>query len=341
MILNKRLRAVSAAGVLALALAACGGGDDADSPDASTDGGTDDVSNEEDASGEGGELSGLIAIDGSSTVGPLSEVAAELYMQEQPGVQVTVAMSGTSGGFQQFCGGETEFNDASRPIKDEEIELCGDNGIAFDSIQVANDALSLVVNAENPLECISVDQARQIWDLDSEVATWGDVDGLDIPDDLAGETLTLYGPGSDSGTFDFFTEAINGEEGRIRLDYTDIGEDDHAAVTGVQGDVAAMGYIPYSYYQEAGDAVKGLAIDGGNGCVEPTLENVFDGSYAPLGRPLFVYASDTALAKPEALDFMGFYVENSTQIAELAGFVPMTDEQIAEQHAKIEQLVSG
>lgn len=289
------------------------------------------------------ELSGDVRLDGSSTVGPLSEVAAELFMQEHPGVRVTVAISGTSGGFQKFCAGETDMNDASRPIKESEIEACGTNGIGFDAIQVANDALALLVNADNPVSCVTTEQMNQIWDEGSEVQTWGDIEGLVLPEDWADKSLgtALYGPGTDSGTFDFFTEAANGDEGRIRIDYIDIGEDDNAAVTAVEGIAHAMGYVPYSYFQVAGDLVRPLAIDAGGGCVDATIENVQNGSYVPLGRPLFVYASDTALARPEVLAFMNFYVENAAQIADLAGFVPMTDEQIVEQQAKIAALTAA
>lgn len=286
-------------------------------------------------------LSGSVRIDGSSTVGPLSEVAAELYMEQNQGVQVTVAQSGTSGGFQKFCAGETDMNDASRPIKETEIAQCGQNNIAYDDIQVANDALSLLVNNANPISCLTVEQAKQAWDLDSTVATWGDIDGLDVPADFAATPLNLFGPGTDSGTFDFFTDAINGEEGRINLAYTDIGEDDNAAVLGVEGDVGAMGYVPYSYYQEVLDQVRALDIDSGSGCVAATLENVQNGTYTPLGRPLFVYASDTALARPEVLDFMRFYVNNAEEIAQTAGYVPLTAAQLAEQLEKIEDLVGG
>lgn len=324
-----------------LFVAACGGGSTppapgTQAPNEPTPAGT----GAPNSPGNGGNT-GSIRIDGSSTVAPLSEVAAELFMDENQGVNVSVATSGTSGGFQKFCSGETDMNDASREISDSEIEACEQNDIGFDNIQVANDALSLVVNPENPLECITVEQARQIWDLDSTVASWGEVNGLDIPAEFSSTPLTLYGPGTDSGTFDFFTEAINGEEGRIRIDYTDIGEDDQAAVLGVQGDVGAMGYIPYSFVQEAGDAVKPLTIDGGNGCVEPTLENVQDGSYTPLGRPLFVYASDFALQREEVVDFLRFYVTNAPEIAETAGYVPLTEEQLTEQNEKIDQLMGG
>ena len=326
-----------------LIVAACAGGGTTPAPATQATGTPGAATAAPTAPGNGGNT-GSIRIDGSSTVAPLSEVAAELYMDENPGTNVSVATSGTSGGFQKFCSGETDMNDASREIKESEVAQCESNDIAYDNIQVANDALSLVVNVENPLTCISVDQAKQIWDLDSTIESWGAVEGLDIPAEFAATPInreTLFGPGTDSGTFDFFTEAINGEEGRIRLNYTDIGEDDHAAVLGVQGDVAAMGFIPYSFVQEAGEAVKPLEIDGGSGCVAPTLENVQDGSYTPLGRPLFVYASDFALKRPEVVDFLRFYVENAPDIAETAGYVPLTDEQLGEQNAKIDQLAGG
>ena len=326
---SRLTRLAALVGVLALVLAACGG-DGADDPTTTA------------AAGDGGgDLTGEVRLDGSSTVGPLSEVAAELYMGQQPGVRVTVAISGTGGGFQKFCIGETDGNDSSRHISDEEVAQCTENDIAFDFIQVANDALSVVVNATLPVDCMTVAQVSQIWDDGSTVQTWGDIDGLDLSDDVASQPITVYGPGSDSGTFDFFTEEINGETGRIRNDYIDIGEDDLAAVVAVTGDPYAMGYIPFSYYQEAGDEVKALAIDDGNGCVEATAENVESAVYTPLGRGLFVYLSDFALGRPEVLDFAEFYVDNAAEIAELAEFVPLTPEQIEEQRAKIAALVAG
>jgi len=334
-----RTRTSIAAVAVLFVAAACGGGTSpppgTQAPNEPTPAGT----GAPNSPGNGGNT-GNIRIDGSSTVAPLSEVAAELFMDENSGINVSVATSGTSGGFQKFCSGETDMNDASREISDSEIEACEQNDIGFDNIQVANDALSLVVNPENPLDCITVEQAREIWDLESPVETWGDVEGL-VPAEFGGTPMTLYGPGTDSGTFDYFTEAINGEEGRIRLNYTDIGEDDQQAVRGVEGDVGAMGIIPYSFVQVAGDVVKPLQIDGGNGCVDPTLENVQDGTYTPLGRPLFVYASDFALERQEVLDFLRFYVANAPHIAETAGYVPLTEEQLAEQNEKIDQLVGA
>jgi phosphate transport system substrate-binding protein len=315
-----------------LVAGACGNDDTTETGSgdgATTDGGT--------TTGGDASLSGNVNIDGSSTVGPLTEVAAELFMRENSGVRVAVAISGTSGGFQKFCAGETDGNNASREIKESEIEECANNGVGWDGVQVANDALSLVVNPEFPVDCISVEQANQIWDEGSSVSSWDQVDGLDLP----AENITLYGPGTDSGTFDFFTEVINGEEGRIRNDYIDIGEDDFAAITAVQGDPWAMGYVPYSYVTEAGDSVKALDVDGGDGCVEATLENVQDGSYSPLGRPLFLYASDVALARPEVVAFFEFFIENQAEIAETAVFVPMNDDQVAEARAKVEALAGA
>ncbi|MDP4690862.1 MAG: PstS family phosphate ABC transporter substrate-binding protein [Candidatus Nanopelagicales bacterium] len=304
----------------ALLLAACGGSSSSDSSSASSD------------------LTGSILIDGSSTVGPATEIAAELFMAQNPGVAVTVAVSGTSGGFEKFCLGETDGNDASRLIKEEEIIKCDEAGITYDNITVANDALTVLVNAAAPVECLTVAQLNAIWGDGSTISTWGEIPDLDVPADFASTPLALYGPGTDSGTFDFFTEAINGEEGSIRIDYTSIGEDDNAAVTAVTGDVGAMGYVPFSFYQEAGDAVKGIAVDGGNGCAEPTAENVQDGSYSPLGRALYVYASGTALQKPETVAFFDFYINNSAQIAEIGGYIGLTPAQVTEQLAKVASL---
>jgi phosphate transport system substrate-binding protein len=284
------------------------------------------------------ELSGTIRIDGSSTVAPLSEAAAELFMQEHPGVRVTVGTSGTGGGFEKFCLGETDISNASRPIKDEEAERCEENGIAFEQVTVANDALSLLVHPDNPVDCLTVGQVRQIWAPGSRVGRWGQIEGLPVAFD---EELELYGPGTDSGTFDYFTEAVNGEPGAQRTDYNNIGEDDRTGIIGVQGTRGAMFYVGFSYYVENQGTVKALQIDGGQGCVAPSLETVQDGSYTPLARPLFVYISDTALAKPEVLAFAEFYVENDERIAQAAGFVDLTDEQQQEARDKVASVVGG
>jgi phosphate transport system substrate-binding protein len=287
--------------------------------------------------GGGEELSGTITIDGSSTVAPLSEAAAELFQQENPGVRITVGTSGTGGGFEKFCRGETDISDASRPIKEEEIQACEDNGIAWEELAVANDGLTVAINPENDwATCLTVEEVRKMWDLGSDVNNWSQVrDGFpDVP-------LTLYGPGTDSGTFDYFTEAINGEEGRIRRDYNNIGEDDNAAVTGVAGERGASGFIPLSFVEENLDKVKPAEIDDGNGCVAPSRETVQNGTYTPLGRQLFVYPSDKALARPEVDAFLRFYIERNDEIAERALFIPLNDEQRRQALEKVESLIGG
>ena len=284
-------------------------------------------------------LSGNIVIDGSSTVGPASEVAAELFMEVNPGVRIAVNISGTGGGFEKFCNGETDASNASRYIKESEAELCAQNGIEYDFVTVANDALSVVVNKDNPLQCITVEQLNAMWRTEAAgtVKKWGDVPGL--PAEIADIDLALYGPGTDSGTFDFFTEEINGEAGNIRNDYINIGEDDLQAVYGVQGALGGLGFIPYSYYQNHLNDVKALAVDGGNGCVEPTLENVQNLSYSPLGRGLFTYFSNTALSRPEVLAFAEYLVNETEMINTTAGYVGLTPTQQEEQLARIAALV--
>jgi len=301
--------ALALAGLLSVAVAACGGDDE----ETTTGGG----------GGEASGLSGSITIDGSSTVAPLSEAAAELFQEENPEVRVTVGTSGTGGGFEKFCAGETDISDASRPIKDdEEAPICKKNGIGFEEVQVANDGLSVVVNPQNDwAECLTVEQLKKIWDRGSNVKSWKDVDSK-FPD----EEIQLFGAGTDSGTFDYFTEAINGEEGRSRSDYQ-ASEDDNVTVQGVSGSKGAMGYFGLSYALENEGKVKAIEIDGGDGWVTPSTETVQSGEYKPLGRPLFVYPSDKALAKPEVKAFMEFYIANAEQIAEQAQFVPMTPEQ--------------
>jgi len=318
---SKWLTIVACVSVLALGVGACGDDDE--------------------TSGGGGDLSGTIRIDGSSTVAPLSEAAAELFQAEQPGVKVTVGTSGTGGGFEKFCAGETDISDASRPIEEDEIAACKSNGIAFEEVQVANDALSVVVNPENPVECMTVEQVSQIWDRGSKVDSWGDVKGLEA--DVGDEGMELYGPGTDSGTFDHFTEAINGEEGVTRSNYNNIGEDDNGVINGVAGDEWALGYVPYSYVEESAGKVKPLQIENPESgeCVAPTVETVQDASYVPLGRGLFVYPSGEALQKQEVLDFLTFYISENDPITEAATFVPMTEAQKEASQQKVDSLVEG
>jgi len=276
--------------------------------------------------GEGG-LTGTVASDGSSTVAPLAEAAADLFRGVESGVQVTVATSGTGGGFKTFCEGETDISNASRPIKDEEAAICEEAGIEFTEIVIANDGLSVVVNPENDwLECITVEQLHTMWAPESEgaITNWNQIDPS-FPD----QALTLYGAGTDSGTFDYFTGAVNGEEGASRTDYSP-SEDDNVTIQGVAGELGAVGYFGLSYLLENEGTIKGLSVDGGSGCVYPSNETVQDGSYTPLGRPLFIYVKNTSYAEnPAVTAFVDYFVENSASIAEDALFVPLTDEQVA------------
>jgi phosphate transport system substrate-binding protein len=278
------------------------------------------------------ELTGRIQIDGSSTVAPLMTLAAERFRKQEPKVRVSVGVSGTGGGFERFCRGETDLSNASRKIKDEEKQLCANNQISFFAIQVANDGISLVANKDNTwAECLTVDQLRKIWEPKSKVKSWKDVDPS-FPD----EKLSLFGPGTDSGTFDYFTDAIVGEEGSSRSDYTQ-SEDDNVSVQGVAGAKGALGYFGLSYFIENVSRLKALAVDGGDGCVKPTLETVQDGSYKPLSRPLFVYINEDSLADKPALDpFLTFLIDTEPSLARKAKFVPMTQQQLDQARTALE-----
>jgi phosphate transport system substrate-binding protein len=316
----RKLLVFAVCSALALGAAACGDDDD----DNGGGGGGGDGS---------AELSGTIRVDGSSTVAPLTEAAAELFQAENPDVRVTVGTSGTGGGFEKFCAGETDISDASRAIEEDEVKLCEKNNVAFEELQVANDGLTVVVNPGNDwASCLTVDELKKVWEPKSQVNNWSQVNP-DFPD----TELELFGAGTDSGTFDYFTEAINGEEGASRTDYNAT-EDDNVTVQGVQGSEGAMGYFGLSYAQQNPDAVKPVEIDGGDGCVAPSAETVQDGSYKPLSRPLFIYPSAEALKRPEVKAFVEFYLENQQQITEQALFVPMTEEQLAKSQDKVAKL---
>jgi phosphate transport system substrate-binding protein len=316
---SKWLEVLGAALILVVGVTACGGSDD------DTTGG---------GSG-GGDLSGSIRIDGSSTVAPLTEAVAEGFMEENSGVRVTVGTSGTGGGFEKFCAGETDISDASRAIEPEEVDACKKEGVGYEEVHVATDALTVMVNNENPVSCLTVDQLAAIWGTDSSVDSWSDIP--DVKEDFD-EELALFGPGTDSGTFDYFTEAINGEEGVSRTDYNNVGEDDNATVKGVQGSPGGMGYAGFSFYTENEGSLKALEVDNGKGCVPPSVETAQDGSYAPLSRPLFMYPSEQALKKPEVKAFIGYYLENVNSVAENLGFVPLTEDQLAESEAAAEKI---
>ena len=265
-------------------------------------------------------LAGDIRIDGSSTVFPVSEAIAEEFQAVHPGVRVTVAFSGTGGGFKKFCAGETDANDASRPIKDEEAVGCAGAGVTPVELAVATDGLSVVVSPENDwIDCLTVDELKRIWDQGSTVERWSDVRA-----GWPAEEIALFGPGADSGTFDYFTEEINGEAKRSRSDYTQ-SEDDNALVQGIAGDRNALGYFGYAYFVENEDKVKAVPIDGGSGCVAPTEATINEGTYTPLSRPLFIYPSAESLARPEVKAFFDFYLETVGDIVGEVGYVPLHD----------------
>jgi phosphate transport system substrate-binding protein len=302
----RKLLTIAACGSLALGAAACGSDED-------ENGG---------GGGGGGDLSGTIRIDGSSTVGPFAQASAEEFQAQNPGVRITVGTSGTGGGFEKFCAGETDISDASRPIdEEEEVPICEKEGVRFTEVQVANDGISVVTNPDLKVDCLTTEQLKQLWQQGSKVQALGDVDPK-LPD----QQLTLFGPGTDSGTFEFFTEEINGEEGNTRKDYQP-SEDDNVLVQGVSGEAGGLGYFGFSYYEQNQDELNLVGVDSGDGCVKPSKETIADGSYTPLSRPLFMYPSQKALGRPEVKAFMDYVVENYDSISEASQIVPMSQAQ--------------
>ncbi len=301
--------ALLAGAVLALGVIACG-----DDDDDSGSGG----------SGGGGDLSGSIRIDGSSTVGPFAQAAAEAFQGENPNVKVSVGTSGTGGGFEKFCAGETDISDASRAIKaDEEVPVCKKNGITYKEVQIANDGIAVVTNTATKIDCMTTAELKTLWNQGSKVKSFNEVNPK-FPDTQA----TLFGPGTDSGTFDFFTDEINGEEGVSRKDYQP-SEDDNVLVQGVEGEEGGLGYFGFSYYEQNKEKLNLVGVDGGDGCVKPSNAAIQDGTYKPLARPLFMYPSDKALTdKPQVKAFMDYVLENQQTIAEAAQIVPLTTEQL-------------
>ena len=264
-------------------------------------------------------LSGTIEIDGSSTVFPITEAVAEEFNKVAPKVRVNVGVSGSGGGFKRFTVGETDISDASRPIKESEAAIARENGIEFLEFLVGVDGLSVLVSPENDfVECLTVEQLHEIWKPESAVQKWNDLNPV-WPD----KRMNLYGPGTDSGTFDYFTEEVNGEAGLSRADYT-ASEDDNVLVQGIGGDRNALGYFGYAYYAENEDKLKLVAVDSGEGCVLPSVETIADGAYSPLSRPLFIYVSKTSLERPEVREFVRFYMEHGAELTAEVGYVPLS-----------------
>jgi phosphate transport system substrate-binding protein len=306
----RKLLTLAACGVLALGAAACGD-DSNDSGDGSSD------------NGGGKSLSGTIKIDGSSTVAPFAQAAQEAFQAENPDVKITVGTSGTGGGFEKFCAGETDISDASREIKeDEEAPICKKAGITYAGIQVANDGIAVVTNPDLKVDCLTVDQLKKLWNKGSKVKSLSEVDPS-LPD----TKLTLFGPDTDSGTFDFFTDTINGEEGVSREDYQP-SADDNVLVQGVSGSEGGLGYFGFSYYEQNQDKLGLVKVgESADKCVAPSTEAIQSGEYTPLSRPLFMYPSEKSLARPEVKAFMDYVLENYETISEASQIVPMTQEQ--------------
>ncbi|MER6178434.1 PstS family phosphate ABC transporter substrate-binding protein [Streptosporangium sp. NPDC001681] len=327
---QRRLSAVATAALVVSLAAACGG-----DAKPSSDGSTSSAAPATEASAA---LSGEVKIDGSSTVAPLTQAASELFGEEQPQVKVPVGTSGTGGGFEKFCAGETDISNASRAIKDEEKAACEAKGITFTELTVATDALTVVVPKENDwVTCLTTDQLKKIWEpaAEGKIKTWKDVDAK-----FPAEALKLYGPGTDSGTFDYFTAEINGEEGASRKDYSP-SENDNDIVTGVSGAKGGLGYFGFTYFEENADKLKAVEIDSGSGCVAPSVEAAQGGKYTPLSRPLFIYPSTAAVKRPEVAAFLDYYASNIDAIAKDAKFVPLNAEQEAKLKADITSLKSA
>jgi phosphate transport system substrate-binding protein len=301
---------------VALLLSACGG-------DASGDG------------DNGGDVSGSVLVDGSSTVFPMSDAAGELLNEEYQDIEVSVSESGTGGGFEKFCNDETDISDASRPIKDdEEAPVCAENGVEYTELQVATDALTVVAHPDLEVDCLTVDQLVQLWAPGSTVTNWQDLDPS-FPD----QEIAFFGPGTDSGTYDYMASEIvdpDADEPATRDDY-EASEDDNVLVQGVAGTEGATGYFGYTYYEENADSLKALGIDSGSGCVEPSAETAQAGEYTPLARPLFIYVNNAKYNDNEAVKtYVDFYVENLAEIAEVGKFIPLSDELYGETQAALE-----
>ena len=266
------------------------------------------------------ELSGVIEIDGSSTVAPISQAVAEEFEKINGDTQPIVGISGTGGGFKRFTAGETDISDASRTIKEAEAATAADNGIEYLELKVGTDGLSVMVSPQSDfVDCLTMGQLHEIWKPGSSVQKWSDINP-EWPD----RDIRLYGADTDSGTFDYFTEAVNGEAKVSRDDYT-ASADDNVLIRGIAGDRNSLGYFGYSYYIENADQLKLLGVDNGEGCVKPSPETIASGTYNPLSRPLLIYVNVESLQKPQVLEFVKFYMEMGAELTAEVGYVPEDD----------------
>jgi len=281
-------------------------------------------------------LEGKVRVDGSSTVFPISEAVAEEFAGVQPRVRVTIGVSGTGGGFKQFCVGETDINDASRPIKESEKAKAAEHGVEYIELPVAFDGISVVVNKSNDfVDRLTVEELHRVWEPGSKVTTW-----QDVRPEWPAEEIALYGPGTDSGTFDYFTEAINGKSQACRADFT-ASEDDNVLVQGVAGDPNSLGFFGFAYYIENTDLLKVVPVDAGKGPVVPSHDTINNGSYAPLSRPIFIYVSRSAAERPEVQAFVDFYLETATTLSAEVGYVSLPADVYDLARRRFEQRVTG
>lgn len=282
------------------------------------------------------EITGWIKIDGSSTVYPVTEAVAEEFQKQNPKAKVTVGISGTGGGFKKFVAGETDISNASRPILEVEMKKAKENKIEFIELPVAFDGLSVVVHPENDwCDALTVQELKRIWEPGSKVAKWSDIrpGWPNLP-------LKLFGPGTDSGTFDYFTEVIVGKLKSSRGDYT-ASEDDNVLVQGVSTEKGALGYFGYAYYEENKDKLKLVAVDGGNGPVRPSLETVASGAYSPLSRPIYIYVNAASAARREVEAFVRFYLTNAPTLVKEVGYIPFRKELYELCLARFEKKILG
>lgn len=283
---------------------------------------------------DGKELSGEIKIDGSSTVFPITEAMAEEFRKEYPNVRITVGVSGTGGGFKKFCREEIDISNASRSIKGSEIDQCKQSNIEYVELSVAYDGMAVLIHPENDwVDHLTVEELNKIWrpEAQGEIKRWNQIRS-EWPD----EEIHLFGPGVASGTFDYFTEAIVGESGKSRGDFT-ASEDDNVLVQGISTDKYSLGFFGFAYYEENQDKLKLVPIDNGDGPVYPSIETVKDGSYAPLSRPIFIYVSKSAAERPEVAKFVTFYIESAPVLVKDVGYIALPDEEYEAQLNKFEE----